>query len=61
MVFSDLEDFQSVQLEYVLSGLNYYISLGLSFSSVVGKFQLASVCLLSSISHYMYQIENKKP
>lgn len=52
MVLSDLEDFQSVQLEYVSSRVNYYISLGLSFSSV-GEFQLASVCLISSITHYI--------
>lgn len=53
MVLSDLEDFQSEQLEYVSSGVNYYISLGLSFSSVEGEFQLASVCLLSSITYYI--------
>lgn len=53
MVLSDLEDFQSVQLEYVSSGVNYYISLGLSFSLVEGEFQLASVLSISSIECYI--------
>lgn len=61
MVLSDLEDFQSVQLEYVLSGVNYYISLGLSFSLVEGEFQLASVLSKSSIKCYIEQLAYESP
>lgn len=53
MMQSDVEDIQSVQLEYVSLGVNYDISLGLSFSLVEGECRLASVLSTSHIKRYI--------